>query len=103
MSDVVTNADGTPRLINCKLYIPAVGKTVSMDLPSRVALEDIRPSISKFLNAPLFAKRLIFHYLNAKKDLLPLEGDKPLCEQTEIIDFKRTPAEIEVKIEHAGA
>ncbi len=33
MSDVVTNADGTPRLINCKLYIPAVGKTVSMDLP----------------------------------------------------------------------
>jgi len=34
---------------------------------------------------------------------LPLEADKPLCEQTEIIDFKRTPAEIEIKIEHAGA
>jgi len=32
MSDSLNN-DGTPKQVNCKLYIKEVGKTVSMDLP----------------------------------------------------------------------
>jgi len=102
MSDSLNN-DGTPKQVNCKLYIKEVGKTVSMDLPSRVALEDIRPSISKFLNTPLFAKKLVFSYLNYRKDLELLDAEKPLCEHTDVIDFKRTPVEIEIRMEHIGA
>ena len=58
--------------------------------------------MSKFLNAPLFAKKLEFFYKSGDS-LKVIDPLKPIGDQEEIIDFKTSPIEIDVKIEHIGA
>lgn len=55
--------------------------------------------MSKVLNTSLFAKQLVFVSKNGKT----LDSLKPLGEQSDMLDFRSNPIEIEIRIHHFGA